>query len=268
MRSIIQRHWPRAATLGVLLGVCSTALADWKVNMPVGVTPISHAVYHLHMLMLWVCVVIGIIVFGAIFYSIVKFRKSAGAQAAHFHHSTTAEIIWTVIPFIILVVMAIPATRTLLAMEDTTNPDLTIRVTGYQWKWHYDYPAQGISFYSDLAESSLAAIHKSDPESVKHYLRNVDHPLVVPVGKRIRFLITGGDVIHSWWVPALGMKKDAIPGYVNAMWAVIEKAGVYRGQCAELCGWGHAYMPIVVDARSPGDFQKWVDKTKKAESKR
>lgn len=258
MRLRTTRSFARVLLGAVLTMAAGSATAGWELNMPRGVTPISHDVYDIHMLTLWVCVGIGVVVFGAIFYSVVKFRKSKGAQAAQFHHSTVAELIWTTIPVLILVGLAIPATRTLLVMENTGGAALTIKVTGYQWKWHYDYPAQGIAFYSELAQADWKAVEDDKPYSTKHYLLSVDHPLVVPVGEKIRFMITGGDVIHSWWVPDLGMKKDAIPGFVNEMWARIEKPGVYRGQCAELCGAYHGFMPIVVKAVSQQDFQKWV----------
>ena len=247
----------------------SNALAAWTLNMTKGVTPISHQVYDLHMAIMWVCVVIGIIVFGVMFWSILHHRKSKGAVPAQFHESTTIEIIWTIIPFVILVSMAIPATKTLIAMEDTAHPDMTIRVTGYQWKWKYDYVGQGVSFYSSLASDSEKArmLHSGiSPYTVPHYLRDVDHPLVVPIHKKIRFLITGGDVIHSWWVPQLGWKQDAIPGYINENWAYIEKPGTYRGQCAELCGRDHAFMPIVVIAKTETNYEKWLAKEKAAQS--
>ena len=252
----------RGAAAG-LVGLATTlasnsAVAAWdQLNLPVGVTPISRDVYDLHMLMLWICVIIGIIVFGAMFISIVLHRRAAGHKPAQFHHSTLAEIAWTVIPFVILVGFAIPATKTLIDMEDTSEADLTIKVTGYQWLWKYDYIEDGVSFYSKLALSSRSAIYR-DPWAVENYLLEVDKPVVVPVGKKIRFLLTADDVIHAWWVPALGMKKDAIPGFVNEIWARIEEPGIYRGQCAELCGKDHGFMPIVVEARSEDEYKQWV----------
>ena len=245
-----------AAGLTFLAG---SASAEWALNMTPGVTPMSRDVYDLHMLILWVCVVIGVLVFGAMIWSIVHHRRSRGAEAAQFHHSTAAELLWTGVPFFILVGMAIPATQTLIAMEDTTAPDLTIKVTGYQWKWRYDYLEDDVSFYSNLANSSRRAMH-ADPRAAENYLLEVDNPVVVPVGRKIRFLLTSDDVIHAWWVPALGMKKDAIPGFVNEIWARIDedKVGIYRGQCAELCGKDHGFMPIVVDARSDADYRAWV----------
>ncbi len=252
----------RGAAAG-LVGVATTlaggsALAAWgDLNLPVGVTPLSRDVYDLHMLMLWICVVIGIIVFGAMFISIVLHRKAAGHKPAQFHHSTLAEIAWTIIPFVILVGFAVPATMTLIDMEDTSESDLTIKVTGYQWLWKYDYIEDGVSFYSKLAATSRSGIY-GDPWAVENYLLEVDKPVVVPVGKKIRFLLTADDVIHAWWVPALGMKKDAIPGFINEIWARIEEPGIYRGQCAELCGKDHGFMPIVVEAKSEDEYKQWV----------
>ncbi len=254
-----------AGCLG-LLSVAPSAFADWDLNMTQGVTQISHKVYDLHMMILIVCAIIGVVVYGAMFWSIVNHRKSKHPQPAQFHHSTTVEIVWTVIPFLILVGMAIPAASTLIQMEDTSGSAMTVKITGYQWKWRYDYVDQGVGFYSTLDAKSNAArqLHSGiDPKTVPHYLLNVDHPLVLPVDTKIRFLITSGDVIHSWWMPALGFKKDAIPGYINAEWTKIDKPGVYRGQCAELCGRDHGFMPIVVVAKSKADFQKWLDEQKK-----
>ncbi len=234
------------------------AMAAWdELNLPVGVTPLSRDVYDLHMLILWICVIIAIIVFGAMFISIVLHRKSAGHAPAQFHHSTFAEILWTVVPFIILVGLAIPATRTLIDMEDTSESELTLKVTGYQWLWKYEYVEDGVTFYSSLALSSRAAIY-GDPWKVENYLLEVDHPVVLPVGKKVRILLTSDDVIHAWWVPALGMKKDAIPGFVNEIWALIEEPGTYRGQCAELCGKDHGFMPIVVEAKSEDEYKQWL----------
>ena len=234
-----------------------SAMAAWDLNLPVGVTPISRDVYDLHMLMLWICVIIGIIVFGAMFVSILLHRRAAGHKPAQFHHSTLAEIAWTIIPFVILVAFAVPATKTLIDMEDTSGADLTIKVTGFQWLWKYEYVEDGVSFYSSLAPSSRAAIYR-DPWAVENYLLEVDKAVVVPVGKKVRFLLTADDVIHAWWVPALGMKKDAIPGFINELWARIEQPGIYRGQCAELCGKDHGFMPIVVEAKSEDEYKQWL----------
>jgi len=238
------------------------AHAEYGLNLTEGITSISKEAYSLHMLIMWICVVIGIVVFGAIFISILKHRKSKGAVPAQFHESTTVEIVWTVVPFLILIGMAIPATKALVAMEDTSNSDLSIKVTGYQWKWGYDYLDSGVSFISTLATPKEQIFNEQDKGD--NYLLEVDTPVVVPVDKKVRLLITANDVIHAWWVPALGMKKDAIPGFVNEMWFRAEKEGTYRGQCAELCGKDHGFMPIVVIAKNEADYQEWVTAQKAA----
>jgi cytochrome c oxidase subunit 2 len=251
----------KCALAAVLASLPAAAFAAWELNMPVGVTELSRRIHALHMLILWVCVVIAIAVFGVMIYSIVKFRRSQGAVPASFDHSTRAEIVWTVIPIVILVAMAVPAAATLVRIEDTRNSDLTVQVTGYQWRWHYKYLDRNVEFFSSLARESDAARQLGsgvDPHSVKNYLLDVDHPLVVPAGKKVRILLTAGDVIHAWWVPAFGMKKDAIPGFVNEMWFRADQVGIYRGQCAELCGRDHAFMPVVVDVRSQEDFDSWL----------
>lgn len=257
-------RWVLPATLG---GLPALAKAEWGLNLTQGVTPYSHIVYDLHMLVLDVCIVIGVIVFGAMFYSMFKFRKSQGAKAAQWHESTKVEILWTIIPFLILISVAVPATRALIMMENVSGSDMTIKVTGYQWKWHYQYLDEGIAFFSTLAQDSNMARQLGsgvDPNTVEHYLLEVDNHLVVPTHKKIRFLTTAGDVIHAWWVPALGWKRDAVPGYINESWAEILEPGTYRGQCAELCGKDHGFMPIVVDALSPEDYAAWVAKMKAA----
>jgi cytochrome c oxidase subunit II len=252
-----------AALAGSALLVCSGgASADYSLNLPRGVTSISKEAYDLHMLIMWICVAIGVVVFGAIFISILKHRKSKGAKPATFHESTTVEIIWTIVPFLILIGMAIPATKALVAMEDTSNADLSIKVTGYQWKWGYDYMDEGVSFISSLATPKEQILNQQDKG--EHYLLEVDNPLVVPVNKKVRLLLTANDVIHSWWVPDLGMKKDAIPGFVNEMWFRADEEGTYRGQCAELCGKDHGFMPIVVVAKNEADYQQWVTAQKTA----
>ena len=259
--------WQLFATLAALIGVPRAAMAEWGLNLPRGVTPYSNIVYDLHMLVLGICVVIGVVVFGLMFYSIIAFRKSAGAKAAQWHESTKVEILWTLIPFLILIGMAVPATKALIMMENVSNADMTIKVTGYQWKWHYQYLDDGINFFSNMASDSNMARQLNsgiDPNGVPNYLLEVDNHLVVPVGKKIRFLTTAGDVIHAWWVPALGWKRDAIPGYINESWAEIQTTGTYRGQCAELCGKDHGFMPIVVDALSAEDYAAWVTKMKAA----
>jgi cytochrome c oxidase subunit 2 len=248
-----------AATCAGLLPV--SAFAAWELNMPVGVTELSREIHGLHMLVFWVCVVIAIAVFGMMIYSIVKFRHSKGAVAANFDHSTKAEIIWTAIPVVILVALAVPAAETLIKIEDTRDSDLTVKVTGYQWKWHYDYLDKNVSFFSTLAEDSNAARQLGsgiDPRSIDNYLLEVDNPLVVPVGAKVRVLLTAADVLHAWWVPEFGMKKDAIPGFVNELWFRADTPGIYRGQCAELCGYDHAFMPVVVEVRSQEDYEAWL----------
>jgi cytochrome c oxidase subunit 2 len=242
---------------GLLLTVALPAQAAYEMNLVRGVTEASHSAFDLHMISLWVCVAIGVVVFGAMFYALFAFRKSRGAVAANFHENTTVEVVWTIIPFIILIAMAIPATRSLIKLEDTSNAELTIKVTGYQWRWQYEYLDQGVSFFSNLASSSRDAI-KGNPQDVEHYLLEVDNPLVVPVGTRVRFVFTSNDVIHSWWVPALGWKQDAVPGFINDAWTSIPEPGVYRGQCAELCGKDHGFMPVVVEAKTRADYEAWL----------
>jgi len=252
-------------------GAFASAHADWALNMREGVTTTSRSVYDLHMTIFWVCCVIGVIVFGAMIYSIIYHRKSKGAVAAQFHESTTMEILWTVVPIVILVGMAIPATSTLLAMEDTSEADVTVKVTGIQWKWKYDYvdgDAAGVSFISSLHpkhnEARLLGSGADVSQFGDEYLLDVDNPLVIPTGKKVRFLLTAADVIHAWWVPDLGWKKDAIPGFVNEAWTQVDEPGVYRGQCAELCGKDHGFMPIVVVAKAPEDYAIWVAEQKGA----
>jgi cytochrome c oxidase subunit 2 len=262
--SAIQRGARRLAA--VLAMAPLVASADWdKLNLTRGVTPYSEEVYQLHMLILWVCVITGIGVFGAIFYSILKFRKSKGAVPAQWHENTLVEFLWTAVPAVILVVMAIPATKALVMMEDVAHSDMTIKVTGYQWRWRYDYINEGVFLYSGLARTSDVARQLNsgiDPKTVDNYLLEVDRELVLPVGRKIRFLTTASDVIHAWWVPALGWKRDAIPGYINESWALIKEPGVYRGQCAELCGKDHGFMPIVVRALPEAEYKAWLEKTK------
>lgn len=230
--------------------------ADLKYNMPVGVTEVSHAVHSLHMTIFWICVAIAVIVFGVMFWSIFHHRKSRGAKAAQFHENTLVEIIWTLIPLVILVAMAVPATATLIKMYDTSDADVDIQITGYQWKWHYKYVNDDIEFFSTL--STPADQIKNEAPKDTNYLLEVDQPLVLPVGKKVRFLVTSNDVIHSWWVPDLAVKRDAIPGFINEAWAKIERSGTYRGQCAELCGKDHGFMPIVVEAKSEQEYSAWV----------
>lgn len=247
----------------ILLGT-GNALAGFAdtLNLRQGVTDISHKVYGLHMLIFWICVVVCAAVFAVLIYSIVMHRKSKGAVPAVFHESTTVEIIWTTIPFLVLVLMAIPATTTLLALEDTRDSDLSIQITGYQWKWKYDYLDEDISFFSVLTtprEQIEGAAEKGE-----HYLMEVDNPIVVPINKKIRFLITSNDVIHSWWVPDLGWKQDAVPGFINDGWTELKEPGTYRGNCAELCGKDHGFMPIVLVAKTEADYAAWVAEQKGA----
>ncbi len=236
------------------------AVAEMRLNFQPQQTDLGHTIYNLHTIVLVICVVIFVGVFGAMLYSIVYHRKSIGHKAAHFHENTTVELIWTVVPFVILIGMAYPATKTLLDQRDTSAPDISIKVTGYQWKWHYDYLQEGISFYSMLS-TPQAQIHNLEPKG-EHYLLEVDNPLVVPVGKRVRVLITAGDVLHAWYVPALAVKQDAIPGFIRDAWFNVNTPGVYRGQCAELCGKEHGFMPIVVRAVSDDEYKQWVAEQK------
>jgi cytochrome c oxidase subunit 2 len=254
-------------TGGFLLALyAGLASADYQLNFQPPVTRIASEIYDLHMLMMYIILVIFCIVFGVMFYSIYAHRKSVGHKAAQFHENTTVEIIWTVIPFLILIGMAWPATKTLIAFKDTSNPDITVKATGYQWKWGYDYikgEGEGIGFLSNLA-TPQDQIHNLKPKD-EHYLLEVDNPLVVPVGKKIRVLATANDVIHSFWVPAFGIKQDAIPGFVRDTWFKADKEGTYRGQCAELCGKDHGFMPIVVEVVSQEKYTQWVaDQKKKA----
>jgi len=273
------------AALAVVAAVCA---AFWlllvapgysgnAINLTRGVTEQSRLNYELHMTVLWICVVIGILVFSAMFLSIVLHRKSKGYKAAKFTHSTKAEMLWSIIPVLILVVIAVPATRALIVMEVTPATEMTVKITAFQWRWKYEYLDEGIEFISSLAASSNAARRLDsgiDPASVDNYLLEVDHRLVLPAGTKIKFLITADDVIHSWWVPALGWKRDAVPGFINEAWAEIQKPGIYRGQCAELCGRDHGFMPIVLEVLPPEQFQQWVNQqkqnaaTEQAESER
>ena len=242
---------------GLVLLLCTgRSFADFPLNLTEGATDISHKVYDLHMLILIICTVVCLGVFAVLIYSLMTHRKSKGAKPATFHESTTVEIIWTTIPFLILVGMAIPATTTLLALEDTRDADMSIQITGYQWKWKYDYLDEDISFFSALAtprEQIEGAAEKGE-----NYLLEVDNPIVVPINKKIRFLITSNDAIHSWWVPALGWKQDAVPGFINDAWTEIKEPGTYRGKCAELCGKDHGFMPVVLIAKTEEDYQAWV----------
>lgn len=246
----------------LLLMMAGPALADSTlINMTRGVTEMSGQVFNLHMTIFWITVAIGVVVFGAMFYSIFRHRKSRGVKPAKFHHSTSVEIVWTIIPLFILVGMAIPATRVLIDLNDTSEAEMTVKVTGYQWFWGYEYIDENVQFLGRLDEESNQARQLGSgisPATVPYYLENVDNRLVLPIDTRVRFQITGADVIHSWWVPDFGWKLDAIPGFVNEAWTQISEPGIYRGRCAELCGRDHAFMPIVVEAVEKEEFEAWL----------
>ena len=257
MKKAKQGNW--LVALSLLLS-SSWAHADWTVNMREGVTAISRDVYSLHMIIFWVCVVIGVLVFGVMILSMLMHRKSLGVKPADFHHSTKLEIIWTIIPVVILVVMAIPSTATLTAMYDASEADIDIEVRGLQWKWQYTYlnddPEKEVSFISSLLTPSEEIYNETRKR--ENYLLDVDNEVVIPINKKIRFLITSQDVIHAWWVPDFAVKKDAIPGFVHESWAIVEEPGIYRGQCAELCGKQHGFMPIVVRAVEQAEYEEWL----------
>jgi cytochrome c oxidase subunit 2 len=251
-----------AAALGLMTDV---TVAAWGVNLPSPVSPIGRDILELHNLILLICLIIFVVVFSFMFYSLYAHRKSKGHEAAQFSHSNTAEVVWTIIPFLILIGMAIPSTATLINMEDTSKADLTVKITGYQWKWQYEYPEHGIGFYSTLS-TPRAQIEGIEPKG-ENYLLEVDKPLVIPTNKKVRFLLTANDVIHSWWIPKFGTKKDAIPGFINEMWTLVEEPGTYRGQCTELCGKDHGFMPVVVEAKSPEEFEAWLAREKESQAK-
>jgi cytochrome c oxidase subunit II len=245
------------------LGAVPSAFAAWDLNMRKGVTEISHAVYDLHMTIFWICVAIGVVVFGVMFYSMYHHRKSRGAVADDFHESTKLEVIWTAIPFAILVIMAIPATQVLIKMYDASDSDIDIKVMGYQWKWSYEYLGQdlgngdNLAFFSNLSTPREEVYNEVDKNP--NYLLEVDEPLVIPANKKVRFLISANDVIHAFWVPDFAVKKDAIPGFINEAWTIVPEPGIYRGQCAELCGEAHGYMPIVVKVVPENEYVAWVE---------
>jgi cytochrome c oxidase subunit 2 len=273
---------PAASLLALAVGsVASTAaLANatdpvrWQLNMIPGVTATSQNAFHAHMIMLWICIVIGIVVFGAMAYAMFRFRKSRGAVPdTNFTHSTLLEALWTVIPIVILVGSAIPATRMVVAQYDADHDakpaEMTVKVTGYQWMWRYEYIDQGVEFTSRLDRESdrlrqNKATSAAELAAFPHYLREVDHPLVLPADTRVRFVITADDVIHAWWVPALGWKQDAIPGVINEDWTEVHTPGTYRGVCAELCGKDHGFMPIVVKVVPKAEYQAWLAQQKAA----
>ena len=251
------------AWMGLLLcSLFTQAEAAWDVNMRQGVTEVSRSVFDLHMTIFWICVVIGVLVFGVMFWSMFAHRRARREQPAHFHENTRVEVLWTVIPLLILIAMAIPATRTLIHIYDPSEPELDIQITGYQWKWHYKYLGQDVEFFSNLT-TPREAVANERPKG-EHYLLEVDEPLVIPAGAKVRFLVTAADVIHSWWVPELAVKKDAIPGFINEAWTRVEEPGIYRGQCTELCGKDHGFMPVVVEVKSPADYSAWLAERKAA----
>jgi cytochrome c oxidase subunit 2 len=263
--STMSRLAAGAAALGLAFHAGIATAADTaRHNLQTPVTPVAREIYDLHLLMLWICAVIFVGVFSVMFYSIYAHRKSIGHKAVPFHENTTVEILWTIVPFFILIGMAWPATKSILALKDTSNPDVTIKATGYQWKWGYDYlkgEGEGITLYSNLSTPSEQVYNRQ--QKGDNYLLEVDQHLVVPVGKKIRILTTAGDVIHAWWVPAFGVKQDAIPGFIRDAWFKAEKEGIYRGQCAELCGKDHGFMPIVVEVVSAEKYSAWVGEQKK-----
>ncbi len=261
----------KISCLGALLSLLAAplAIAD-ELNMPVGVTPISESIYDLHMTILLICCFIGVVVFGVMFWSIIHHRRSAGHEAAKFHETTRLEIAWTIVPTLILVVMAIPATQVLIDMYDTGGEDMTVEVRGYQWKWQYKYLDDDynntFSFFSNLATPQDEIQNRS--AKGEHYLLEVDKPLRIPTNRKVRFLITAEDVIHAWWVPDFGIKRDAVPGILNELWTVVDKPGVYRGQCTELCGKDHGFMPVVVQVMEEAEFDAWYAEEVESAAKR
>lgn len=257
-RRLFALPFSAAILAGAMPGVARST--EWPLNMTEGVTTVSHQVHGLHMQIFWWCVAIGVVVFGVMIYTMIMHRKSRGVVPAKFHHNTTVEYIWTIIPVLILVVMAIPATRTLVDIYDTDDADMDILITGYQWKWKYEYlddNGENVSFFS-LMSTPLSQIADEEEQS-ENYLLEVDEPMYIPVGKKVRFLVTAADVIHSWWVPALAVKRDAIPGYIHEAWTRVDEPGIYRGQCTELCGKDHAYMPVEVHAVEQAEFDQWLE---------
>ena len=247
--------------MGLLWGVAATSVQADDLNMPRGVTEISRSIYDLHMLIFWICVVIGVGVFSALFWSVFWHRKSRGAVAAHFHESTKLEVLWTAAPLLILIAMAFPATTTLISMYDTGGADMVVEVRGYQWKWQYKYLDDdyntAFGFFSNLATPQDQIRNRS--EKAENYLLEVDEPLRIPANRKVRFLITSEDVIHAWWVPDFGIKRDAVPGFLNDLWTIVEQPGTYRGQCTELCGMDHGFMPIVVEVMEQEAFDEWYE---------
>jgi cytochrome c oxidase subunit 2 len=252
--------------MSALLIFSAPMKADWfALNMTRGVTDISNEVFELHMLIFWICVAIGVVVFGVMFYSMYAHTKKKNPVAASFHENHKVEIAWTIIPFLILIAMAIPASKTLVKIYNDEAGDLNIQVTGYQWKWQYNYLEDDVSFFSNLS-TDMDEINNLVPKG-ENYLQEVDEMVVIPVGKKVRFLITANDVIHSWWMPAFAIKQDAIPGFVNTAWTKVDKPGVYRGKCTELCGKNHGFMPIVVKVVEQNEYDEWVSGKKEAAMK-
>lgn len=249
----------RSLTALFAIGMAPAIVFADELNMPVGVTSTSREIYDLHMLIFWICVAIGVVVFGAMLYSMIAHRKSVGHEPANFHESTKLELAWTIVPVFILIGMAIPATDVLIRMYDTGGEDMVIEVRGYQWKWQYKYLDEDlneqVSFFSNLATPRTQI--QNVQEKPDTYLLEVDNPLIIPVGRKVRFLLTSNDVIHSWWVPDFAVKKDAIPGFINESWTMVEQPGVYRGQCTELCGKDHGFMPVVVRALPAEEYDAW-----------
>jgi cytochrome c oxidase subunit 2 len=262
---MVGKHLRALAAFIATIFVPVASFADYQVDILEPVTPISREIYVLHWGILWVCVAIFVIVFGAMFWSIFRHRRSVGAKAAQFHENTTIEVIWTIVPFVILIGMAYPATRTVLDMKDASNADMSVKVTAYQWKWEYDYQQDGVKFFANLATPRDQIEEyggKAGAKKNENYLLEVDNAMVVPVGKKVRLLITSNDVIHGWYVPQLGVNQYGIPGFVKDAHFTVEKPGIYRGQCSQICGKEHAYMPIIVDARSPEQYAAWVKEMK------
>ena len=253
-----------AGALTALTGLSTASQAaevsTRQLNMPQGVTEVSQAAYDIHMLMMWVCVVIGAAVFGFMIYVMFAHRKSRGVKAANFHEHVGVELAWTIVPALILIVIAFPATNALLKVYDASDAEMDIKITGYQWKWQYEYLGEDVRFMSSLRTSQDEIYGRE--EKGEHYLREVDNPLVIPADTKVRFLLTGNDVIHSWWVPDLGVKKDALPGIFTEAWAKTSEVGVYVGECAELCGKDHAFMPIVVEVKPKEEFNTWLAEQK------
>ena len=264
MKRIVTRLLSALSIAVLFLMLSVSAFAAMDLNMPVGVSSMSKEIYGLHMYILWIVCIIGVVVYGGIIYTLIAYRKSKGHQPAKFSHNLVVELVWTIVPTLILIIIAIPATETLRKMYDTSDSDVDIMITGYQWKWHYKYLDEDISFFSNLSTPISQTALGSTEEKNEFYLLEVDEPLVIPVNKKIRFLLTANDVIHAWWVPDFAAKKDAIPGFINEMWVVVEQTGHYRGACAELCGQNHGYMPIEVIVKTQEDYEAWLVQKKNA----